>query len=122
MVMIFDGINELDRKYKPDVMGVEQLRSTRNVRTAITVAQARGIIVRTAQQAGIPILESSPLQVKQGVTGYGRASKDQVIDMTLCILGIRQKIKPADATDGLARAISASYSSHSMTLKRKVQL
>ena len=87
-----------------------------------TVGQARGVILLTAQQAGIPILEFSPLQVKQGVTGYGRATKEQVIDMTMRLLGIRQKIKPDDAADGLAMAIYAIYSSHSMSLKRKVQL
>ena len=122
LVMLFDGLNELYRKYKPDVIGVEQLFFNRNVTTAITVGQARGIILLTAQQAGIPILEFSPLQVKQGVTGYGRATKEQVIDMTMRLLGIRQKIKPDDAADGLAMAIYAIYSSHSMSLKREVQL
>lgn len=122
LAMLFDGLNELYRKYKPDVIGVEQLFFNRNVTTAITVGQARGIILLTAQQAGIPILEFSPLQVKQGVTGYGRATKEQVIDMTMRLLGIRQKIKPDDAADGLAMAIYAIYSSHSMSLKRKVQL
>ena len=90
LVMLFDGLNELYRKYKPDVIGVEQLFFNRNV--------------------------------KQGVTGYGRATKEQVIDMTMRLLGIRQKIKPDDAADGLAMAIYAIYSSHSMSLKRKVQL
>ena len=61
LVMLFDGLNELYRKYKPDVIGVEQLFFNRNVTTAITVGQARGIILLTAQQAGIPILEFSPL-------------------------------------------------------------
>ena len=76
----------------------------------------------TAQQAQIPILEFSPLQVKQGVTGYGRATKDQVIDMTMRLLGIREKIKPDDAADGLAMAIYAVYCSHSQSLRRTVQL
>ena len=94
----------------------------RNVTTAITVGQARGIILLTAKQAGIPLLEFNPLQVKQGVTGYGRATKEQVIDMTMRLLGIREKIKPDDAADGLAMAIYAVYSSHSQRLHRKVQL
>ena len=117
-----DGLNELYKKYKPDVVGVEQLFFNRNVTTAITVGQARGIILLTAQQAGIPILEFSPLQVKQGVTGYGRATKEQVIDMTMRLLGIREKIKPDDAADALAMAIYTIYSSHSLSLKRTVQL
>ena len=122
LMKIYDELDALIKKYQPDVMGVEKLFFNRNVTTAITVGQARGIILLTAQQAGIPILEFSPLQVKQGVTGYGRATKDQVIDMTMRLLGIRQKIKPDDAADGLAMAIYAIYSSHSMSLKRKVQL
>ena len=122
LVMLYDGLNELYKKYKPDVVGVEQLFFNRNVTTAITVGQARGIILLTAQQAGIPILEFSPLQVKQGVTGYGRATKEQVIDMTMRLLGIREKIKPDDAADALAMAIYTIYSSHSLSLKRTVQL
>ena len=110
------------RLYKPDIIGVEQLFFNRNVTTAITVGQARGIILLTAKQAGIPLLEFNPLQVKQGVTGYGRATKEQVIDMTMRLLGIREKIKPDDAADGLAMAIYAVYSSHSQRLNRKVQL
>lgn len=122
LVMLFKGLKELYATYQPDVVGVEQLFFNRNVTTAITVGQARGIILLTAEQAGIPILEFTPLQVKQGVTGYGRATKEQVTDMTMRILGIREKIKPDDAADGLAMAIYAVYSQHSQRLKRKVQL
>lgn len=122
LVMIYDGLKELYDRYQPDVIGVEQLFFNRNVTTAITVGQARGIILLTAQQAHIPILEFTPLQVKQGVTGYGRATKQQVIDMTMRLLGIREKIKPDDAADALAMAIYAVYSSQSQRLKRTVQL
>ena len=94
LVMLFDGLNELYRKYQPDIIGVEQLFFNRNVTTAITVGQARGVILLTAQQAGIPILEFSPLQVKQGVTGYGRATKEQVIDMTMRLLASARKSSP----------------------------
>lgn len=122
LVTIFNGLNELYDKYKPDVIGVEQLFFNRNVTTAIAVGQARGIILLTAQQAAIPILEFSPLQVKQGVTGYGRATKEQVIDMTMRLLNIHDKIKPDDAADGLAMAIYSIYCNHSQSLKRTVQL
>ena len=122
LVTLYDGLRELYEKYKPDVIGVEQLFFNRNVTTAITVGQARGIILLTAQQAEIPILEFTPLQVKQGVTGYGRATKEQVVDMTMRLLGIRKKIKPDDAADGLAMAIYATYCSHSRSLNRTVQL
>lgn len=122
LVTLYDELNQLYDTYKPDVVGVEQLFFNRNVTTAITVGQARGIILLTAQQAGIPILEFTPLQVKQGVTGYGRATKEQVIDMTMRLLGLREKIKPDDAADGLAMAIYAVYCSHSQSLRRTVQL
>ncbi|MGE1063036.1 crossover junction endodeoxyribonuclease RuvC [Megasphaera paucivorans] len=122
LVMIYDSLNRLYETYHPDIIGVEQLFFNRNVTTAIAVGQARGIILLTAQQAGITLLEFSPLQVKQGVTGYGRATKDQVIDMTMRLLNIREKIKPDDAADGLAMAIYALYSNHSQSLKRTVQL
>ena len=122
LVMIYNGLNELYEKYQPDVIGVEQLFFNRNVTTAITVGQARGIILLTAQMAGIELLEFSPLQVKQGVVGYGRATKDQVIDMVMRLLGIREKIKPDDAADGLAMAIYCLYATQSNSLKRTVQL
>lgn len=122
LVTLYDELNQLYDTYKPDVVGVEQLFFNRNVTTAITVGQARGIILLTAQQAGIPIFEFTPLQVKQGVTGYGRATKEQVIDMTMRLLGLREKIKPDDAADGLAMAIYAVYCSHSQSLRRTVQL
>ena len=122
LVTIYNSLHKLYEKYSPDIIGVEQLFFNRNVTTAITVGQARGIILLTAKQAGIPVMEFSPLQVKQGVTGYGRATKEQVIDMTMRLLGIRKKIKPDDAADGLAMAIYAVYSSHSRQLNRKVQL
>lgn len=122
LVTLYDGLCELYEKYKPDVIGVEELFFNRNVTTAITVGQARGVILLSAQQTGIPVMEFSPLQVKQGVTGYGRATKNQVIDMTMRLLGIRKKIKPDDAADGLAMAIYTIYSSHSLSLKRTVQL
>lgn len=122
LVMLYDGLCELYETYKPDVIGVEELFFNRNVTTAITVGQARGVILLSAQQTGIPVMEFSPLQVKQGVTGYGRATKNQVIDMTMRLLGIRKKITPDDAADGLAMAIYTIYSSHSLSLKRTVQL
>ncbi|EGS34108.1 MULTISPECIES: crossover junction endodeoxyribonuclease RuvC [Megasphaera] len=122
LVQLFEGLQSLYTTYKPDVVGVEQLFFNRNVTTAITVGQARGIILVTAEQAHIPILEFTPLQVKQGVTGYGRATKEQVIDMTRRLLGITEKIKPDDAADALAMAIYSIYYSYSQRLKRTVQL
>ena len=88
----------------------------------MTGGQARGSIWLTAQQSGSPMLELWPLQFKQGVTGYVRATKEQVIEITMRLLGIREKIKHDDAADALAMAIYTKYSSHSPSLKRTVQL
>ena len=120
LVMLFDGLNELYRKYKPDVIGVEQLFFNRNVTTAITVGQARGIILLTAQQAGIPILEFSPLQVKQGVTGYGRATKEQVIYMVTKLLNLPAPPHPDDTADALAVAISAAHCVDSIAWRNRI--
>lgn len=119
---IYTSLHELYRTYTPDIIGVEQLFFNRNVTTAITVGQARGIILLTAKQAGISLVEFNPLQVKQGVTGYGRATKEQVTQMTMQLLGIREKIKPDDAADALAMAIYTVYAAHSRRLHREVQL
>ena len=92
----------------------------RNVTTAIKVGQARGVILLAAEQQRIPIYEYTPLQIKQAVTGYGKADKNQVIYMTMNILGIREKIKPDDTADALAVAICTAHSSHNDRLKRLV--
>ena len=76
-------------EFKPDKFGVEELFFNRNVTTAIKVGQARGVILLATEQQRIPIYEYTPLQIKQAVTGYGKADKNQVIYMTMNILGIR---------------------------------
>ena len=101
---------------------MEELFFNRNVTTAITVGQARGVILLAAEQQRIPIYEYTPLQIKQAVVGYGKADKQQVIYMTMSILGIREKIKLDDIADALAVAICTAHSSHSDRLTRKVQL
>lgn len=122
LAIIHSELGKLIAAYKPDMVSVEELFFNRNVTTAITVGQARGVILLTAQLAGISIVEFTPLQVKQGVVGYGRATKEQVIAMTMRLLGIREKIKPDDAADALAVGICAAHTSHSQRLTRTVQL
>ena len=117
---IYRDLNELIAQFHPEVMAVEELFFNTNITTGIAVAHGRGIILLSGYQAGLQIYEYTPLQVKQGVTGYGRATKEQVIDMTMRLLGIREKIKPDDAADALAMAIYTIYSSHSLSLKRTV--
>jgi len=120
--LLFNELSDILEEYKPDKFGIEQLFFNKNATTAITVAQARGVILLAAQQQEIPIYEYTPLQIKQALVGYGKATKEQVIYMTMNILGIREKIKPDDTADALAVAICTAHSSHADDLRRRVQL
>lgn len=120
--IVFNDLTTILETYKPDKFGVEQLFFNRNVTTAITVGQARGVILLAAEKKHIPIYEYTPLQIKQAVVGYGKATKDQVTYMTMNILGIREKIKSDDTADALAVAICTAHSSHRDRLTRTVQL
>jgi len=120
--ILFNDLSDVLEEYEPDKFGIEKLFFNRNVTTAITVAQARGVILLAANQRRIPIYEYTPLQVKQAVVGYGKATKEQVIYMTMNMLGIREKIKPDDTADALAIAICTAHSSHSEDLRRRIQI
>ena len=103
---IYDDTVELLERSKPDAVSVEKLFFTTNVTTGIQVAQARGVILLAVQQAGIPIYEYTPLQVKTAVTGYGKAPKAQVMEMTRRLLHLKEVPKPDDTADALAIAIT----------------
>lgn len=103
---VYDEMHELLKEFKPDVMSIELLFFARNVTTAMTVGQSRGIVMLAATQAGIPIYEYTPMQVKQAVTGYGKADKKQIQEMVKNLLKLDQIPKPDDAADGLAIAIT----------------
>jgi crossover junction endodeoxyribonuclease RuvC len=107
---IFDGMNELIEKYKPEAVAVEELFFTNNVTTGIRVAEARGVILLSAQRAGLAIREYTPMQVKQAVTGYGRAEKRQVIAMVTMLLGLPKPPTPDDTADALAIAVCDAHS------------
>ncbi len=109
LLKIHTELTALIKEYKPDVMGVEQLFFNRNVTTAIPVGQARGVILLTAAQNNIPLIERTPLQVKQTVVGYGKASKEQVIYMVTKLLHLPAPPKPDDTADALAIAICATH-------------
>lgn len=100
----------LIKKYKPTRMAVEDLFFFKNVKTAIKVGQARGVILLTAVENKIPVDEFTPLQVKQAITGFGRAEKGQMQKMVAMILKIPGKIKSDDAADALAVALCAGQS------------
>lgn len=108
LLILYEDIKEIIDHHKPDVIAVEQLFFARNVTTAITVGQARGVVLLAAQKADLKIIEFTPLQVKQSVTGYGQATKKQVQEMVKKILDLSQIPKPDDAADALAIAICSS--------------
>lgn len=108
---IYDDINYCLEKYKPDAVAIEELFFNNNAKTAIAVAQARGVLVVSATNRGIPVYEYTPLQIKQSVAGYGRADKQQVQHMVKTLLGLNAIPKPDDAADALAVAICHAHSS-----------
>ncbi len=102
---IYDGMTELLAVHKPMAAAVEKLYFTNNKTTGIGVAEARGVILLALAQAGVPLFEYTPMQVKQAVTGYGKALKPQVQEMTRRLLHLREIPKPDDTADALALAI-----------------
>ncbi len=108
---IYEDINFILDRFRPDFMAIETLFFTTNQKTAINVAQARGIVVLAAALRNMPVFEYTPLQVKQAVVGYGKAQKNQVMDMTRRILGLAEIPKPDDAADALAIAICGGHCS-----------
>lgn len=109
---IKEEINEYLYKYKPDAVAIEELFFNSNAKTAIAVAQARGVLVAEVADKEIPIYEYTPLQIKQAVTGYGRAEKGQIQQMVKMLLNLNAIPKPDDAADALAVAICHAHSSH----------
>ena len=103
--IIFDRISEIVDIYKPDVISIEKLYFQNNNKTAIDVAQARGVTLLAIKKKNIPIFEYTPLQIKTSVTGYGRAQKNQVMMMTQRLFKLKSIPKPDDAADALAIAI-----------------
>ena len=98
-------MEELISKLKPDVIAIEELFFNTNITTGISVAHGRGVILLACEEAGIPLYEYTPLQVKQAVAGYGRAEKRQVMDMVKRLLALKKTPRPDDAADALALAI-----------------
>lgn len=111
-------LEELITQFKPDALAIEELFFNNNVTTGIGVAQARGVILMTAEKMGLPIYEYNPSQVKQAVVGYGKAEKKQVMDMTKRLLGLSAVPKPDDAADAVAIALCHARSSTSLLLNK----
>lgn len=110
LLMIYQGLEQIIKKYHPEQMAVEELFFNTNITTGIKVAEARGVILMCAKKLGISVFEYTPLQVKQAVAGYGRAEKKQVITMVTMMLGLQAPPKPDDTADALAIAVCHAHS------------
>lgn len=107
--LLYEGMEELIKRYSPDCMAIEELFFNTNVTTGIRVAEARGVLLLAAHQGGLAIQEYTPAQVKQAVVGYGKAEKRQVMAMVTMLLGLKETPKPDDTADALAIAICHAH-------------
>ncbi len=107
---LYDSYMNIFEVYKPEAVAIEELFYNKNTKTAIAIAEARGIHLLAAENKNIPLYEYTPLQVKQGIVGYGRAEKKQIQEMVRVILKLDAVPKPDDVADGLALAICHAHS------------
>ena len=105
---IYDELHQIITELKPTVMSVEKLFFARNVTTAISVAQARGVVLLCGKQHGLELHEFTPLQIKMAITSYGKADKKQMQEMVRVILGLETVPKPDDAADAIAAALTCA--------------
>ena len=113
---IYDNMCELLSVFRPDHVAIEKLYFNTNEKTAINVSQARGVILLACVKCGVSVYEYTPLQVKMSVVGYGRAEKQQIMDMTKRLLGLSKIPKPDDAADALAIALCHANSIGSLLM------
>jgi crossover junction endodeoxyribonuclease RuvC len=109
LLRLYEGLRALLEEHRPDAAAIEELFFGKNVNTAITVGQARGVALLALAQAGVPIHEYKPLAVKQAVSGYGGADKKQMQEMVRMTLQLPAIIKPDDAADAVAIALCHAY-------------
>lgn len=123
---VYEDMCTILDKAKPDAMAIETLFFTTNQKTVIYVAEARGVILLAAKQAGVPVFEYTPLQIKLSVAGYGKALKKQVQEMTRVLLKLEKVPKPDDTADALAVAICHAHSyrakQYDSTLTKRQQM
>ena len=110
LLTIYEELTDIIASMNPTVMSVEKLFFARNVTTAMTVAQARGVVLLCGMQAGMEIHEYTPMQIKLAITGYGKADKKQMQEMVRVILGLESVPKPDDAADAIAAALTHAQS------------
>ncbi|MDR3269981.1 MAG: crossover junction endodeoxyribonuclease RuvC [Peptococcaceae bacterium] len=118
LLTLYQEMTELLSEIPVDQVAVEELFFNRNTTTALSVAQARGIVLLAAAQRGVPVFSYTPLQVKQAVVGYGRADKRQVQHMVKALLGLSEIPNPDDTADALAVAICHAHSGHLGLVKK----
>ena len=119
--LLYNGIIELIAKHNPQQIGIEALFFAKNAKTAILVSHARGVAMLAAKQAGCEIREFTPLQIKQALTGYGRADKNQIQQMVKTILKLDAAPQPNDAADALAVAICCGQTNVFKDTRNKLQ-
>ncbi|MBR5418788.1 crossover junction endodeoxyribonuclease RuvC [Candidatus Saccharibacteria bacterium] len=107
---IFESLNQIIDETEPDEVSIERLFFNQNITTGISVAEARGVCMLVARKRGIPIYEYTPLQIKQTMTGYGRANKKDMQEAVRKYLNMKDVVKPDDAADALAAAITHALS------------
>jgi crossover junction endodeoxyribonuclease RuvC len=117
--ILYDGLRELIARHAPESAAIEELFFGKNVNTAITVGQARGVALLALHQAGLSIAEYKPTVVKQAVVGYGGADKKQMQEMVRITLGLAAVPKPDDAADALAIAICHAYTAPTLQRMRE---
>lgn len=108
LATIFDELGQIIKELKPDIMAVEKLYFSRNVTTAMSVSQARGVVLLLGKQHGMELYEFTPQQIKQALTGYGKADKKQMQEMVRMILGLEEAPKPDDCADAIACALTCA--------------
>lgn len=109
---IFDGVSELLKRHKPDVLSVEDVFYARNVRTTVTLGHTRGVILLAGEQHAVRIHELAPAAIKKAVVGAGAATKEQVQFMLTRLLRLKTAPKPSDAADGIAAAVAYFMGAH----------
>lgn len=109
LLTLHQQLDAIIARFQPEVMAIEELFFQRNTTTAIGTAQARGVLILAAAEGNIPVYEYTPMQIKQAVTGYGRADKNQVSTMVKMLLNLESVPKPDDVTDALAIAICQAH-------------
>lgn len=118
---IYDDLNTVIERTAPEFLAIEELFFNSNQKTAINVAQARGVLILSAINHGLRVFEYTPLQVKQAVVGYGRAEKNQVQQLIKIMLGLEKVPKPDDTADALALAVCHAHS-YNPALSRMIDL